>query len=101
MTPQISYLPELPTPLQYLARLFDAIGAPTRLIYRDAVELPALVRTMLDEPGHPAAAWTVPLAVLVMVTVSRLTPRGIPRGAGRTLVRLHTPEEISGAHRSS
>lgn len=61
MTPQISYLPELPTPLQYLARLFDAIGAPTRLIYRDAVELPALVRTMLDEPGRPAAAWTVPL----------------------------------------
>jgi len=57
MTPQISYLPELPTPLQYLARLFDAVGAPTRLVYRDAVELPALVEAMFDSAGAPAQPW--------------------------------------------
>ncbi|WP_156784833.1 hypothetical protein [Microbacterium sp. BH-3-3-3] len=60
MTPQISYLPELPTALQYLARLFDAIGAPTLVIYRDAVELPALVSQMFASPGLPAPSWTVP-----------------------------------------
>ena len=43
------------------------------------------------------AAWTVPAALVVMVTVSLATPRGIPRGARRTLVRLHTPEEITGS----
>jgi cation/acetate symporter len=44
---------------------------------------------------HPAA-WTVPLAILVAVVVSRATPHGIPRGARRTLVRLHTPESVTG-----
>lgn len=44
---------------------------------------------------HPAA-WTVPVAVLTAVGVSLATPHGIPPGAGRTLVRLHTPEELTG-----
>lgn len=57
MTPQISYLPQLPSPLQHLARLFDAVGAPTRLTYRDATELPSLVATMFDSPAVPAQAW--------------------------------------------
>lgn len=60
MTPQISYLPEMPAPLQRLAKLFDAIGAPTRLIYRDATELPALVQQMFDAPPPRAATWTIP-----------------------------------------
>ncbi|MEW1706464.1 PqqD family peptide modification chaperone [Microbacterium sp. NPDC089190] len=60
MTPQISYLPEMPAPLQRLARLFDTIGAPTRLIYRDATELPALVQQMFDAPPPRAQAWTLP-----------------------------------------
>ncbi len=60
MTPQISYLPELPTPLQWLARLFDAIGAPTRLIYRDATELPALVEQMFQTPPAAPAPWALP-----------------------------------------
>lgn len=58
LTPQISYLPELPTPLQHLARLFDAVGAPTRLIYRDATELPDIVQSMFDSPVVPAQTWT-------------------------------------------
>lgn len=57
MTPQISYLPDLPSPLQHLARLFDAVGAPTRLTYRDATELPSLVATMFDSPAVPAPSW--------------------------------------------
>jgi cation/acetate symporter len=84
-------------------------GAAAGLLTGAVLAIGAVAVTVLTETrtGWPAAllaqpaAWTVPLAVLVMVTVSRLTPRGIPRGAGRTLVRLHTPEEISGAHRSS
>ncbi len=43
--------------------------------------------------GQPAA-WTVPLALATMVVVSLLTPSRVPRGAGRFLVRLHTPETL-------
>ncbi len=60
MTPQISYLPELPTPLQWLARLFDAVGAPTRLVYRDATELPALVERMFEASPSTPATWALP-----------------------------------------
>ncbi|WZH37560.1 MAG: hypothetical protein PIR02_02590 [Microbacterium enclense] len=60
MTPQISYLAEMPSPLQHLARVFDAVGAPSRLVYRDATELPALVEEMFASTPVPAPAWTVP-----------------------------------------
>jgi cation/acetate symporter len=40
------------------------------------------------------AAWTVPLAVLVTVLVSLATPRSVPAGTTRLLVRLHTPEGV-------
>ncbi|RZU33963.1 cation acetate symporter [Blastococcus saxobsidens] len=43
--------------------------------------------------GQPAA-WTVPLAFLVMVGVSLATPRRLPPHAARTMVRLHTPEAV-------
>lgn len=59
MTPQISYLPELPSPLQYIARIVDQIGGVTRLIYRDAADLPALVETMFAAPAPNAQPWTV------------------------------------------
>lgn len=42
---------------------------------------------MLDQP----AAWTVPLAFLVTVVVSRLDRARVPRGADRFLTRLHVP----------
>lgn len=60
MTPQISYLPDLAQPLQYLARVFDAIGAPTHLVYRDAVDLPELVAGMFASPAHPNQEWALP-----------------------------------------
>jgi Na+(H+)/acetate symporter ActP len=49
--------------------------------------LPAL-RPFLEQP----AAWTVPIAVLVTVLVSRGDRRGIPRGTDVFLTRLHVPE---------
>lgn len=51
-----------------------------------------LIAPYLDQP----AAWTVPLAVLVIVLVSRAGRRGgrgIPRGTDAFLRRLHVPEE--------
>jgi Na+(H+)/acetate symporter ActP len=49
--------------------------------------VPAL-RPFLEQP----AAWTVPLAVVVTVFVSRADRRGIPRGVDGCLTRLHVPE---------
>lgn len=43
--------------------------------------------------GQPAA-WSVPLAVVVMVTVSLATAARAPAHARRFLVRLHTPESL-------
>ena len=40
------------------------------------------------------AAWTVPIAFVVTVLVSLATPSRIPRGTARTMVRLHTPENL-------
>ena len=58
MTPQISYLPELPSPLQYVARIIDRIGGVTRLIYRDATELPAVVDEMFAATPPAAQPWS-------------------------------------------
>jgi len=46
------------------------------------------IRPFLEQP----AAWTVPLAVLVTVVVSRTDRRGAPRGTEAFLTRLHVPE---------
>jgi cation/acetate symporter len=47
--------------------------------------------TLLAQP----AAWTVPLAFAVMVLVSLATPGSQPAGVNRTMVRLHTPEDVA------
>ena len=61
-----------------------------------------VVITLLDAtpPGwlgsissQPAAV-TVPLAFVVMVAVSLLTPTRVPQHVSRTMVRLHTPEAV-------
>jgi cation/acetate symporter len=51
-------------------------------------ELDGWPGALLAQPG----AWTVPTAAAVAVAVSLATPHAIPRGTGRTLARLHTPE---------
>ncbi|MFI7614600.1 cation acetate symporter [Nonomuraea terrae] len=49
-----------------------------------------LTGALLAQP----AAWTVPIAFTVMVAVSFLTPDRVPHGVARTMVRLHTPENL-------
>ena len=46
---------------------------------------------LLEQP----AAWTVPLAFAVMVTVSVMTPRRTPPDVARVMVRLHAPESLN------
>jgi len=41
------------------------------------------------------AAWTLPTTFIVMVVVSLATPKRIPMGTARTMVRLHAPEVLS------
>ncbi|OLT11931.1 cation acetate symporter [Actinomadura sp. CNU-125] len=50
-----------------------------------------LAGALLAEP----AAWTVPLAFTVMIVVSWCTPRRVPPGTARMMVRLHTPESLN------
>jgi cation/acetate symporter len=45
---------------------------------------------LLAEP----AAWTVPIAFIVMIAVSRANPRGTPPDVGRTMLQLHAPESL-------
>jgi cation/acetate symporter len=49
------------------------------------------VGVLLAQP----AAWTVPIAFLVAVLVSLATPSRIPKGTARTMVRLHSPEDLA------
>ena len=45
---------------------------------------------LLSQP----AAWSVPLAFVVMIAVSRATPHRVPVHARRFMVRLHAPEVL-------
>ena len=66
----------------------SAIGAVTARI---AGWQPAgFARDLLAQP----AAWTVPLAFLVMVVVSRATRSRVPVDVDRILARLHVPEAL-------
>jgi len=47
-------------------------------------------KVLLTQP----AAWSVPLAVLVMIGVSLATQARVPAHTGRFMVRLHTPEAL-------
>ncbi len=46
--------------------------------------------TLLAQP----AAWAVPATFAVMVAVSLLTPGRVAKDVSRTMVRLHTPEQV-------
>ncbi|AEV89163.1 sodium:solute symporter [Actinoplanes sp. SE50] len=53
-------------------------------------DLPSGLAEFIGQP----AAWTVPLAFLVMVVVSLLTGRRVPADVGATMLRLHAPESL-------
>jgi cation/acetate symporter len=78
-------------------------GAGAGLVVGGTVAASAVLVTMLAGPldgwagallAQPAA-WTVPLAFATAALVSLATPSRIPPGTARTMVRLHTPEDIS------
>lgn len=83
------------------SRLTDA-GAIAGLVTGGGLSTLAVLGTILWSPeagwwgpflAQPAA-WTMPLAFLVMVAVSLATPRRIAPGVTRTMIRLHTPESV-------
>jgi len=84
-------------------RGLTAAGAVAGLVVGGAGSLLAAVLTLFaDLPDGWAdvlvrrpAAWSVPLALLTMVVVSRLTHRTAPPGVTRFMVRLHTPEAVA------
>lgn len=50
-----------------------------------------LLGALLSQP----AAWTVPAAFAVMISVSLFTRRSVPAGANQIMVRLHAPEGLA------
>jgi cation/acetate symporter len=85
-------------------RLSD-VGALAGLVVGGGLTTAAVLLTVVGggapfEAGWPAAllarpaAWSVPLTVLTMVVVSLRTPHRVPAGVNRTMVRLHTPEDV-------
>ncbi|MFC5829396.1 cation acetate symporter [Nonomuraea insulae] len=75
-----------------LAGLFVGGGLASGAVLVTIVGGPrqGLAGALLAQP----AAWTVPIAFVVMVAVSFLTPHRVPLGVARTMVRLHTPENL-------
>ena len=49
-----------------------------------------LTKSLCEQP----AIWGVPLALLIMFVVSKLTARQIPEDADAKMLRLHAPEEL-------
>jgi cation/acetate symporter len=83
-------------------RLTDA-GAIAGMVVGGLLSGAAVVDTLLENThagwlsallAQPAA-WTVPVAFATMVGVSLATPRRVPKGLARTMVRLHTPEAVA------
>lgn len=75
-----------------LAGLFVGGGLACAAVLATIIGGPAsgLAGALLAQP----AAWTVPIAFAVMVAVSFLTPHRVPPGTAKTMVRLHTPENL-------
>lgn len=83
-------------------RGLTARGAAVGVLVGGGAAAGAVLATILGPPltGWPAtllaqpAAWTVPLAFTVMVTVSTATRRRVPTDVGATMLRLHAPEAL-------
>ncbi|MCK2217189.1 cation acetate symporter [Actinomadura sp. ATCC 31491] len=83
-------------------RRLTTTGALAGLLVGGGLACGAVLATITGAPydGFTAAllaqpaAWTVPIAFVVMVSVSFLTPHRVPAGVARIMVRLHTPENL-------
>ena len=91
--------PVIPPCVEY--RLTD-LGAIAGVLAGGGAAMAAVLITVLGPPLHgwaaeligQPAAWTVPLAFLVMVTGSLVTSRRVPSDVGATMLRLHAPESL-------
>ncbi|GAA4678820.1 sodium/solute symporter [Phytohabitans rumicis] len=78
------------------------LGAAAGILAGGGAAAGAVLVTVLGPPLHgwtaalvgQPAAWTVPLAFAVMVTVSLATRRRTPADVGTTMLRLHAPESL-------
>ncbi|HEY3241282.1 MAG TPA: cation acetate symporter [Acidimicrobiia bacterium] len=83
-------------------RRLTAAGAGAGLLVGGGLASGAILFTMTgyQTTGWPEAllaqpaAWSVPVAFLTMVVVSRLTAARLPAGVGAKMVVLHTPETL-------
>jgi len=83
-------------------RGLTATGAAAGVLIGGGSAVLAVVATVAGPPLHgwPAilvgqpAAWTVPLAFLVMVSVSVASRRRVPGDVGTTMLRLHAPDAL-------
>jgi cation/acetate symporter len=83
-------------------RGLSTFGAAAGLVVGGALAVTAVAATVLAGPipGWPGAllaqpaAWSIPLAFATAVIVSLATPGRVPRHTARTMVRLHTPEDL-------
>jgi Na+(H+)/acetate symporter ActP len=84
-------------------RRLTAAGAAAGMLVGGGLAVTALTLTLLRVPGPgwgatllaEPAAWSVPTAFLVMVTVSLATRSQVPAGAAVMLARLHLPETLA------
>ncbi len=82
-------------------RLTD-VGAAAGLLVGGGLATAAVAATVsgADRTGWlgallaQPAAWTVPIAFAVMVTVSLATARRVPASVGGTMIQLHAPESL-------
>jgi len=83
-------------------RRMSTVGAAAGLVVGGVSAITAVVVNVTGAPsggwpkaliGQPAA-WTMPLAFLTVIVVSKLTPHRVPAGTARSMVRLHTPEAV-------
>jgi Na+(H+)/acetate symporter ActP len=83
-------------------RGLTAVGAYAGLVVGGGAAVAAVVTTMLGLPLggwagiliHQPAAWTVPLAFVVMVVGSLATRRRVPDDVGTTMLRMHAPDAL-------
>ncbi|MET7395442.1 cation acetate symporter [Dactylosporangium sp. NPDC005572] len=83
-------------------RGLTAIGAAAGIVVGGGTAASAVLLTVLGGPldgwagvlTTQPAAWSVPLAFLVMIFVSLLTRHRLPSGVGAIMLRLHAPDAL-------
>ena len=78
------------------------LGAAAGILAGGGAAVTAVLLTFLGRTGHGLlatllsypAAWTVPLAFAVMISVSLATRRRVPGSVGLTMLRLHAPDAL-------